>query len=102
MAKEKYTLASELMVTDLSAKLILALVAGQGGDKGKFINSKQLAFLLGGNGRWSDYRHRRMLFLEGLRYVICMKAENKNGKGISWHYSLHPNWAVEITRLVVQ
>jgi len=89
-------------VSDLSAKLIIALVAGQGGNKGKFVSSRQLAFLLGGSGKWSDFRHKKMQVMEGLRYVVCMKARNHFGKGNSWHYSLHPNWAHEITRLVVQ
>jgi len=95
------TLTNDLQVSDLSAKLMLTLLVGQGGNPAKFVNSKKLAYLLGGKGKWSNYRHKKMEFLERIEYVISIKAKNKSGKGISWHYSIHPNIYEELVKLAV-
>jgi len=85
MSDKVWNIEQELGLKPVATKLVLALLAGQGGRYNKFISSSKLAFLLGGKGKWSDYRHEAMEELSQHNIIVFMRVTD--GKKRTWYYS---------------
>lgn len=81
----KPNMQSECGLTDVQNKMIVVLLAGQGGKPNKLVSSEKLAYLLGGKGKWSDYRHKAMVSLSDRGIILFCKLVE--GKKRTWHYS---------------
>jgi hypothetical protein len=84
--QSKPSMQSECDLTDVQTKMIVTLLAGQGGNPHKLVSSEKLAYLLGGKGKWSNYRHKAMVSLSERGIILFCKLVE--GKKRTWHYSL--------------
>lgn len=98
MSDKKWNIEQELGLSPLGTKLVLALLAGQGGRLNKFVSSSRLAFLLGGSGKWSDYRHKTMEILSHNNIIVFMRVSEEKKR--TWYYSFTDQAAEHIGEIM--
>jgi hypothetical protein len=96
----KPNLQSDCNLSDVEIKMILALLSGQGGNFNLLVSSSKLAYLLGGKGKWSAYRHKAMEAMAARGIIVYCKLTS--GKKRTWHYGFHAHANIHLSQMLAE